>query len=103
MDGRADNHSTNLKMITYEEALAHAAEQRIRNTALKGLEAIYIEEFSDIPGGLMAGMYAGLKELIKLGLFDRARVLVDSVTTAPPGVTEEQMNTVKNKIKAIFP
>jgi hypothetical protein len=74
-----------------------------RRAVLKGLETIYIEEFSTVPGGLMAPLFAGLVELIKRGMFDRARVLVDSVTTPPPGITEARMNTVKDQIKALFP
>ena len=90
-------------MRTYEESLAHNAEIQIRKTALNELERIFSTEFSDIAGGLMAPLFAGLVELIKRGMFDRARVLVDSVTTPPPGITEARMNTVKDQIKALFP
>lgn len=90
-------------MRTHEQSLAYNAELKARKAAMDGLQKIYIEEFSDIPGGLMAGMYAGLKELIKLGLFDRARVLVDSVTTPPPGITAERMEEVKALILSKIP
>ena len=79
------------------------AEIKVRKTALEGLEKIYIEEFSTVPGGLMAPLFAGLVELIKRGMFDRAKVLVGSVTEAPPGITVERMNEVKNQILALFP
>ena len=79
------------------------AEQKVKRAALTGLETIFTEEFSTIAGGLMAPLFAGLSELIKRGMFDRARVLVDSVTTPPPGITEARMNTVKDQIKALFP
>lgn len=79
------------------------AEIQVRKTALNGLEAIFLNEFSDIAGGLMAPLFAGLTELIKRGMFDRARVLVFSVTTPPPSITEERMEEVKALILAIFP
>jgi hypothetical protein len=79
------------------------AEIKVRKAALDGLEAIFIEEFSTVPGGLMAPLFAGLVELIKRGMFDRARVLVGSVTEPPPGITEERMDEVKKQILALFP
>jgi len=90
-------------MRTYEESLAYNAENQVRKTALAGLETIFIEEFSTIAGGLMAPLFAGLSELIKRGMFDRARVLVDSVTTPPPDITIKRMDAVKDQIKALFP
>jgi hypothetical protein len=90
-------------MRTYEESLIYNAENQIRRAALAGLEIIFTDEFSAAPGGLMAPLFAGLVELIKRGMFDRARVLVDSVTTPPPEITEERMSAVKDQIKALFP
>jgi hypothetical protein len=79
------------------------AEQKVKRAALAGLETIFANEFSTIAGGLMAPLFAGLSELIKRGMFDRARVLVDSVTAPPPDITVKRMNTVKDQIKALFP
>jgi hypothetical protein len=79
------------------------AEQKVKRAALTGLETIFTEEFSTIAGGLMAPLFAGLSELIKRGMFDRARVLVDSVTTPPPDITIKRMDAVKAQIKALFP
>ena len=90
-------------MRTYEESLTYNAEIQVRRTALDELETIYTEEFSTVPGGLMAPIFAGLVELIKRGMFDRARVLVGSVTEPPPGITAERMDEVKNQILALFP
>ena len=80
-----------------------AAEIQIRKMALDELERIFLTEFSDIAGGLMAPLFAGLTELIKRGMFDRAKVLVNSVTTPPPDITEARMNEVKAQILALFP
>ena len=90
-------------MRTHEESLAYNAANQVRKTALAGLETIFVDEFSTVPGGLMAPIYAGLIELIKRGMFDRARVLVGSVTEPPPGITEERMDEVKKQILALFP
>ena len=90
-------------MRTYEESLTYNAEIQVRRTALAGLESIFVEEFSAVPGGLMAPIFAGLVELIKRGMFDRARVLVGSVKEPPPGITAERMDEVKNQILALFP
>jgi len=79
------------------------AEQKVKRAALTGLETIFANEFSTIAGGLMAPLFAGLSELIKRGMFDRARVLVDSVTTPPPDITIKRMDAVKDQIKALFP
>jgi hypothetical protein len=79
------------------------AENQVRKSILIALDTIFLEEFSTVPGGLMAPLFAGLVELIKRGMFDRARVLIDSVTTPPLGITEARMNTVKDQIKALFP
>lgn len=78
-------------------------ERTTRRNILNALESIYIAEFSTVPGGLMAPLFAGLKELIKLGLFDRARVLVDSVTTTPPGITAARVEEVKALIISKIP
>jgi hypothetical protein len=80
-----------------------AAELKVRKTALAGLEKIFLEEFSTVPGGLMAPLFAGLSELIKRGMFDRATVLVNSVTTPPPDITIKRMEEVKAQILALFP
>lgn len=79
------------------------AEIQIRKTALDELERIFSTEFSDIAGGLMAPLFAGMSELIKRGMFDRARVLVDSVTNPPPDITIKRMEEVKDQIKALLP
>lgn len=80
-----------------------SSEIQTRRTILLALEKIFAEEFSTVPGGLMAPLFAGLMELIKLGMFDRAKVLVNSVTTPPPDITEARMNEVKAQILALFP
>ena len=80
-----------------------ASEIKERRAALLALEKIFAEEFSTVPGGLMAPLFAGLVELIKRGMFDRAKVLVDSVTTPPPDITIKRMDEVKDQIKALFP
>ena len=51
----------------------------------------------------MAPLFAGLTELIKRGMFDRARVLVSSVTTPPPTITAERMEEVKALIISKIP
>jgi hypothetical protein len=79
------------------------AEIKVRKTVLAGLETIYIDEFSDIAGGLMAPLFTGLTELIKRGMFDRATVLVNSVTAPPPDITVKRMEEVKAQILALFP
>ena len=79
------------------------AEQKVKRAALAGLETIFTNEFSTIAGGLMAPLFAGLSELIKRGMFDRAKVLVNSVTTPPPTITEKRMEEVKAQILALFP
>lgn len=80
-----------------------ASEIQIRKMALDELELIFSAEFSDIAGGLMAPLFAGLTELIKRGMFDRARVLVSSVTTPPPTITAERMEEVKALIISKIP
>jgi len=89
-------------MRTHEQSLAYNAELKTRKAAMAGLETIFVDEFSTVPGGLMAPLFAGLVELIKRGMFDRAKVLVNSVTTPPPGITEARMNTVKDQILSLF-
>ena len=79
------------------------AENKVRRDSLDAIEVIFATEFSEVAGGLMSPLFAGLNELINRGMFDRARVLVNSVTTPPPTITEERMEQVKALILSNIP
>lgn len=67
------------------------------------IETIFRDEFSDVSKAVMAATFAGLLALVKSGELVAGKLLVENVTTVPPGVTQERFDEVKAMLIALFP
>jgi hypothetical protein len=79
------------------------AEIRSRKAIVDAIDTIFRDEFSDISKAIMAATFAGLLALVKSGEFAAAKILINGVTTVPPGVTEERFAEVKQMLLDLFP
>lgn len=79
------------------------AEIRSRKAIVDAIDAIFRDEFSDVSKAVMAATFAGLLALVKSGEFAAAKILINGVTTVPPGVTEERFAEVKQMLLDLFP
>ena len=79
-------------------------EQIIQSARIRGeLKTIFEAEFSSVAKAAMASAYAGLVELVRQGDYEAAAILVNGITTPPPGIAVERMEEVKALILATFP
>ncbi len=79
------------------------AEIRSRKAIVDAIDTIFRDEFSDVSKAVMAATFAGLLALVKSGEFAAAKILINGVTTVPPGVTEERFAEVKQMLLDLFP
>jgi hypothetical protein len=87
-------------MQTFEQFEASIVET---NRIACAIDAIFRSEFSDVSKAIMAAPFAGLLALVKSGELAAAKILINSVTTVPPGVTEERFAEVKQMLLDLFP
>lgn len=90
-------------MKTHEEVVAHNAEMKDRKNKISAIETIFRDEFSDVSKAIMAATFAGLIALVKSGELAAAKILINGVSTVPPGVTQERFDDVKAMLIALFP
>lgn len=79
------------------------AEIRSRKAIVDAIDTIFRDEFSDVSKAVMAATFAGLLALVKSGELAAAKILINGVTTVPPGVTEERFAEVKQMLLDLFP
>lgn len=83
--------------------VAAQEKKQLSATIVASIETIFRDEFSDVSKAVMAAPFAGLIALVKSGELAAAKLLVESVTTVPPGVTQERFEEVKAMLLALFP
>lgn len=67
------------------------------------IDTIFRNEFSDVSKAIMAAPFAGLIALVRGDEFEAAKILINGVSTVPPGVTEERFAEVKQMLLDLFP
>lgn len=90
-------------MAAWPDVVAAQEKKQLSATITATIETIFRDEFSDVSKAVMAATFAGLLALVKSGELIAAKLLVENVTTVPPGVTQERFDEVKQMLLALFP